>query len=100
MENRAVTLEQRRELEIHVLRQKASEAEKLARELESTSISEDKRMAQLLDKLKDTYGAATTSLERQLHDNNDSFRRLDVFSRYTAYSPHSIYRSLIYPLYE
>ena len=75
-------LEQRKDMEVAVLRQRANELEQLNRELEAGIGAEERRSANLLDKLKDANAVTASAMERQLYDCNEAYKRVEAYSKY------------------
>jgi flagellar motility protein MotE (MotC chaperone) len=73
-----------------VLQHKATEAERLARELEAAAAVEEKRTTSLIDRLKDTHTVMSKALERQLQESVDACKRLEAYSKYDQYSNSDI----------
>ena len=75
-------LEQRKDMEVLVLKQRAHELEQLNRELEASIGAEERRSANLLEKLKDANAVTASAMERQLYDCNEAYKRVEAYSKY------------------
>jgi chromosome segregation ATPase len=89
-EVRQSQLEDKRDAEASVLRQKATESERLCRELETAVAAEEKRGTALVDRLKETCSVTNGALERQLYDASESLKRLEAFSKELEGSLHEV----------
>ena len=80
-EMKLAAFEQRKDMEMIVLKQRVNELDQLVRELEANLSAEEKRASNMLGKVKDAHSAAFTALERQLYDSSEAYKRVEAYSK-------------------